>query len=1013
MSKGYPVTATLSPDSQGAPDRQDHSSVARHGGLLSFSAAIVGVLSYTCTLLMTNALTPSDFSQFAAAQMLLGMVGVVTTALVPFPLSHAVAAHPAGSDARRDAMAFAVMLSVIAGLAAGLLTGAVAAGLGSPPTAAVVALSSFVLFMGAAPLGWFQGELRFLRYSLMSTLEILVRFLFSLLVIIYSWGAPGAVLGFAVGGLALLVTPVTFLKDLRWRPSVLKQKWRWTETADIALTLCVVSVLVGLDVVVIAFLDGGSPATAGFQALASIAKAPVYVAAGTVIVVFPILRRPGVRVADVLSAALGSFSRLAMFSFAVIATVPHTLVMLVLPVKYHESLVLLPVLAIGALGYAALTVFATVLLGLRSYRRCQIGLLLAMVLIPAGLFLGWEADGASGLAVGCAVGSILSAATLVGITHPLLPRHRGYFVTKGLVKAAAFVLFLETMKLLPVAWIVAVALSGLFVLLNMASRPASRSATGHSSWRATSQGATTPWYLLSFWAHSPAGDLLLRALRLFAPFTMCAAVAFAVRSIGLLQSFELWVDEMLYALLGQSVSDGRLLPQLPDGPFFLHPPGFFWLEGAVINLFGVSGDNLELVMQLRWLNAALGAITVGLAFLIVDRVGNRPAAWCTAALLTFEPFVLRSNSHVFLETLAMAAVLGGLLLLVTHMERTLSGKRPLYLVLAGLLMGYGVLSKDFFALCSVVPLLAAVVWRKTIRRQDSVAILVPLAVPYLAYMCIVTAEGMLPDWIRAKASGLERLVGLEKSTGFTSEGSPGLLSRLIDNAGHFGSSYILLGLCPLAAVLICFSTRPERRLVGLISVTLGFYGLYSAAFGTFEEQYGYGVMIAGVLSSSLLCVELLERRPLWRKRVAWVTAVMVLLTSILGLRLETSTDNGFAHVKRWVASNLPADAKVAVTNSTGEFAFAHDRRFGVWPSAPLMLDNGANYMLTQSLPTSQGYGYVDPGILPWLEANAVPMIQVPGLTNGTTTLWYVDPMKLAMGARIGAGTPSTDYENER
>lgn len=526
----------------------------------------------------------------------------------------------------------------------------------------------------------------------------------------------------------------------------------------------------------------------------------------------------------------------------------------------------------------------------------------------------------------------------------------------------------------------------------------------------TSGAARQLWQRQTALVQGPARPAINAWGEALGAFAACVAAAFGVRAIGLTTSFELWVDEMLYALLGQSVSSGQVLPVLPDGPFFLHPPGFFWFEGAVISLFGISGNNLDLVLQLRWLNAALGAVTVGVAFLIARQAGNRTAAWVTAGLLCFEPFVLRSNSHVFLETLAMVAVLSGLLLVVTHVQGQSTDKRGLVLFLAGLLLGYSVLTKDFFALCTVVPLAAAAVWRRTLRLHDSARVLLAMLLPYAIYMSIVVAEGMFPDWLNAKTAGVSRLIGLEKTTGFSAEGSPSLVSRLIDNAGHFGSSYILLGLCPVAAVLLCRSPRPERRLIGLVSFTLGIYGIYSAVFGTFEEQYGYGVMIAGVLSVAVLGAEIHECRPRLRSPIVMGSVMLLLVTAVLGVRLETSVDNGFEQARRWVAEELPADAKVSVTNSTGELAFADDPRFGVWPSTALMLETGANYILTQSLPTSQGYGYMEPGMLQWLERNATVVFSRPGLTNGATTLWFVDDAALDAGARSGVGIWSSPHE---
>lgn len=490
-------------------------------------------------------------------------------------------------------------------------------------------------------------------------------------------------------------------------------------------------------------------------------------------------------------------------------------------------------------------------------------------------------------------------------------------------------------------------------------------------------------------------------------FTAIIAVALGVRALGLLTAFELWVDEMLYAQLGQSLRAGEPVPRLPDGPFFLHPPGFFFVEAAVINLFQLGGDSVEMVMQLRWINAVLGAITAGFAFFVVLAAGGRKAAWVAAGIVAFEPFVLRSNSHVFLETLAMAAVVAGLALILPTLESGPASTRHRALLWSGgLLFGFAIITKDFFALCTVLPVVLAVLWRRTIRPREAGIILFGAVLPYLAYMLAIINQGMLSGWWQAKELGIRRLVGLDKVTGFTADNAPSLAARLLDNLSNFGTSYVLLALCPLAAALLCLSAHRGRRLVGLMGLTLGLYGIYSAAFGTFEEHYGYGVMIAAVLAAVLLGVEIVERRPRYRLPVVSAGVVFVLLTAVLGVRLETSIDNGFVQAKQWASQNLPADEKVSVTNSTGELLFASDPRFGIWPSAALMKEAGAEYILTQSLPTSQGYGYMQPAMHHWLEANATPVFRLQGRTNGATTVWHLDGETLDRGVQEGVGTPT-------
>ena len=254
---------------------------------------MVGVLSYLCTLLMAHLLPPEQYTQYAAAQMLVGIVGIVAHALVPLPLAALVRRHARGTGGRRDGMAFAVLVSVVAGLVAGLLTGGITAAFAPWNVAVATGIGSFVLFTVAPAQGWLQGELRFTRYAVASILEVALRLAFSAVAVLAGWGPAGALIGFAVGGLVLVAGPLQMLRDVSWHPRVLREGVRWAETGDIALVQFVVSVLVGADVVLVALLGSGTAPEAGFQALATLAKGPVYVASGTVLVAFPLLRAGG------------------------------------------------------------------------------------------------------------------------------------------------------------------------------------------------------------------------------------------------------------------------------------------------------------------------------------------------------------------------------------------------------------------------------------------------------------------------------------------------------------------------------------------------------------------------------------------------------------------------------------------------------------------------------------------------------------------------------------------------
>jgi hypothetical protein len=507
--------------------------------------------------------------------------------------------------------------------------------------------------------------------------------------------------------------------------------------------------------------------------------------------------------------------------------------------------------------------------------------------------------------------------------------------------------------------------------------------------------------------------LLASRSRLSAALPVLALVllALGVRAIGLTSSFELWVDEMLYAELGGSVARGEL-PTLPDGLFFLHPPGVFIVEAVAIKLFGITGNSMELVYQLRWVSAVGGALTVGLVFVILRRSVGTPAAFVGAVLAIFEPFVLRNNSRTFLETTAVLAVLVGVALVVDHLARGEAdrGRRGrIELVVAGLALGYGVFCKDVMVVCAVAPVVLAAVWRRTLPLREAAILVGTSAVPYLVYLIVLVASGWFGEWFIAKSKGAMRMLGFVQSTGFNAPQSPSLLSRVIAQVGFFGTSYVLLLLCPVVGVVAACSARPERRFVGLVAVMAGCFGLYSAAFGTFEEQYGYPVMVPAILAAAVSAVELSERRRL-RLPITVTCLAFTVAAMALGIRTEATSDDGFLQVRRWTDAYLPSGARVGVTNSTAELAFADDPRFGTWASLPELADNGASYVMTQSLPTSLGYGYARPELLTWLGANATPMIAVPGPTNGVTTLWFISRPAVKVGAAASVGAPPLESE---
>ena len=80
-------------------------------------------------------------------------------------------------------------------------------------------------------------------------------------------------------------------------------------------------------------------------------------------------------------------------------------------------------------------------------------------------------------------------------------------------------------------------------------------------------------------------------------------------------------------------------------------------------MFGLNGDAVDLVLQLRWVNAALGAVTVVVCFLLVRRLAGMLPATIAALVLATDPFVLRLDAHQVRTLMDCLLACAGLVLL--------------------------------------------------------------------------------------------------------------------------------------------------------------------------------------------------------------------------------------------------------------------------------------------------------------------------------------------------------------
>jgi hypothetical protein len=473
--------------------------------------------------------------------------------------------------------------------------------------------------------------------------------------------------------------------------------------------------------------------------------------------------------------------------------------------------------------------------------------------------------------------------------------------------------------------------------------------------------------------------------------TVLGLLTVVVRMALIPRSFDLFGDEVIYADLGHSVTRGGF-PRL-QGPFFLHGPAFFYLEAGWIHLVGWPADIITRIDQMRALNALLAGATAVVLVLLAARAGSLRAGLVSGLLFALDPFCIRQNDRVLLETAMLLWVLLGYLLLAPLCRGPRPGSpepgspepgspepgspRPWHARAraagAGVLFGAAWLTKDEGALLSVLPLLVAAVLGWGPRRSLSLLATGVAAAVYATYVGVVALGGEWSTWWFSKTAGIRRMLGMTQITGFNSKGAPSLAGRLSTEARFFGTSYLLL-LVAVPAVLVLLRRGQLPRLLALFYLSGAAALGYAVTLGTLEENELYLLFVPSLLILPVAAA-LWLRGPhgaagLARAR-AWAAAFTAVVAVLACVNLTTCVvwliqpDNGVQRLRQYLAAHVPAATVIAsvddsppLTAGTTFWALADHYRVGPWATAAQRARHQVRYVVIPWMEIGQGYSYL-------------------------------------------------------
>ena len=533
--------------------------------------------------------------------------------------------------------------------------------------------------------------------------------------------------------------------------------------------------------------------------------------------------------------------------------------------------------------------------------------------------------------------------------------------------------------------------------------------------------------------------------RLWIAAIFVGAITFSLRALNLGQSFEIFIDEYTYLEISQSVAKSFQV-MLYGHPFYLHPPAYFFIEAAFLRLFPPGGDTIHTIYATRFINVIISSISAALLFLIAQRARGWLPGILVAVLFGLNPFVIKMNSLNMLETSALGFIIAGYWILVSGMRnsndslwslswvsrmipkrfsRGSSKKRrlrrrkhnndrqtvpaalaleplealPMWrLAWAGLFFGLALLVKESTSFLTLVPLLVCFVLQWVIRRRDAVIIGMVASLIYSIYPLVVFLSGDWAVYSQQKFRGILRFLGILHITGFNKAGGPSLSASIIHRLEMYGTTYLLIALGAIAAVLLIANRGRITRLIGILVVSSFAMMVYLIFLGTLEEQYFFYLVVPCILACGIgvsLIKDSFVYQRFGRQLLILFVCGALLFTgwdTYQWIDTHTRRDNGYEQMLAYLRKNVPGGAKVASTSETGQYVLEGylTGPWGMWYTVEALKKYKPDYLLVTPQTVRWNYGSSADKLFSWIEAHGTLTYQVSGRQGNRIELYDLD-----------------------
>jgi O-antigen/teichoic acid export membrane protein len=389
---------------------------ARNAGLLSAATVLISAANYGFTLAIVRLLRPEQFSDFAAGQAVLLVIGNASMAAIPWAVARYIAVD-VRPHARGEAMRFGLRASGLQAVVAAAVSALVLVDISGQAVATVTAAGAALMSLSAGPIGYLQGTDRVPGIARLRLIEGVFRVGSGLIaVFLFSRTAAMGLLGFAVGGAVLLGLALFEGRDA-WPlrvPEPVASQALITQSLRLGGVQLLMCMLGALDTVAASAADFPTPTTASYQAAALLGRIPLFISTAVAIAIYTELTRApdDAAVAAHMRHLLRLYGAITFPIALACWTMPHQVLSLLIPPTYASAATLLKFTIISGATIGMINCLTTAHQARGRFRSAGAILVPAAVLQPFLLIWLGRSYGITAFATGLVSLSVVTLAAI-------------------------------------------------------------------------------------------------------------------------------------------------------------------------------------------------------------------------------------------------------------------------------------------------------------------------------------------------------------------------------------------------------------------------------------------------------------------------------------------------------------------------------------------------------------------------------------------------------------------------